>query len=801
MGTSQSERPRFYEQQYLGAADLDAAVDYERRARARHDLGAHIWGIAQGLELTERAAPSGDSAVDVYIQPGFAWDGFGRSIIVLSPFSIPPALFSSIAHEASDDGDPKGRLVRVWIGYVEAPLGGPAKGFQVCVTDDQYSRVWENFQLAIGDRAAHAQQHDPVDVAGHIVDAATVLRALGSPTDPLLADESVSYQTFPDDWGSAMWLVPLGSVRWFPGTGGAPGSFQPRKNDPAKSQYDLTTSERQRRYIGVVAETVNAAHGRIRMRDRADPYEPSVWSDDLVWVEGSLRVRGDARLFGGKLDFRDSVGQDNGVPLTIGRLEINGQGGTDLQVRLGATQVGHDRLVVGPDMGAGVVPAFLVQDDAKVGVGSAQPAKPLTVRAQGVNEELIGFEDPGGVLKWHVNQKFGGVSGLNFVESGVADGRLFIKAGGYVGVGTITPSNKLHVDGYSGIRQNKLHLSGGDGWSSIAYNAHHNDANNTWVIPDAARKAVTIEMDDAGGVPRFEVWSLATAGDATTWTQRLRINGDTGDAFVVHNGGRLGVGTTNPVGRLTINGIVQPQQGTLTIFSSDADFAYDGGSDGLFVFKDTGGKTAFLGGNIGIGTTNPGKTLEVAGAVRISGRLGTNGLDPDSGYPSGWGGGIHTWDLVADGSISSPHKYFLIEHPLDPQNKYLLHSTLEGPEMAVYYRGEARLSDGECTIVLPPYFEALTRRGSRTVLLTPKYEAEEPVSLLAASDVDGGRFTVRATGGKANPEQLFYWEVKAARADVAPLDAEPARTRSDEVPLTQPRAPGPTARAKSKGER
>lgn len=37
--------------------------------------------------------------------------------------------------------------------------------------------------------------------------------------------------------------------------------------------------------------------------------------------------------------------------------------------------------------------------------------------------------------------------------------------------------------------------------------------------------------------------------------------------------------------------------------------------------------------------------------LTVTGRLGTNGLNPQAGYPAGWGGGIHTWDLFAEGGI------------------------------------------------------------------------------------------------------------------------------------------------------
>ena len=61
---------------------------------------------------------------------------------------------------------------------------------------------------------------------------------------------------------------------------------------------------------------------------------------------------------------------------------------------------------------------------------------------------------------------------------------------------------------------------------------------------------------------------------------------------------------------------------------------------------------------------------------------------------------------IPKGRVISTSKFFRIDHPLAPERKYLEHCSLEGPEAAVYYRGEARLLDGVATVVLPDYFEA-----------------------------------------------------------------------------------------------
>ena len=69
------------------------------------------------------------------------------------------------------------------------------------------------------------------------------------------------------------------------------------------------------------------------------------------------------------------------------------------------------------------------------------------------------------------------------------------------------------------------------------------------------------------------------------------------------------------------------------------------------------------------------------------------------------------------------------------------------------------------TIKLPDYFEALTRKENRTVLLTAK--GEEPYRLSYDPIIDG-QFIVYGT--KQDGE--FYWEVKAVRADVEELEVE-----------------------------
>ncbi len=99
-------------------------------------------------------------------------------------------------------------------------------------------------------------------------------------------------------------------------------------------------------------------------------------------------------------------------------------------VRLGNS--GHTRTFLSGDVGFRL--------DA-----GATPDRPITLQASGV--EWIGLRNSAGANKWHVNHKNGGV---NFAETGLADGRLFLAAGGNVGIGTDAPTKaKLEINGFA----------------------------------------------------------------------------------------------------------------------------------------------------------------------------------------------------------------------------------------------------------------------------------------------------------------------------------------------------------------
>ncbi len=550
MAIDQAQRPQFFEGQYLGADDLTATVEYSRLLAQRHDLGAHTWGIAIGLTLVETPTPDGTGAVTVTIAPGYAWDGFGRPIVVLAPYQVPADLFKSIVYDGSKDAGPlPGRTYPLWLKYSENAMQPPATGFSNCGATNQNSRVLETFQLVVGDLSLTSQR-DPITIDTWIGDAADALTAF-DPNATKLTDASVPHQSFPEDNASAIWLVPLGCVQWLPNqTLGQPGSFVATAIQPTDTgavllakQTFQAQSKALRQYVGVVAAAVQAPDGLIRLKGRSHP-PSSVLTNDLVQVEGDFRADGDINLLGGTINFKDTSALDSKFEI---QTKQNANNGLELELVIGNQKTGNNDLAIGPLDAAG-----------------------------------------------------------NFTPQVVA------LDNGNVGIATTTPTHKLHVNDNSGIRQNRLYISGGDMtggnvWCSMTYNAYRASDNLGWKFPDPSRTAVAIAIDDNNGAPRFQVLSTTTT-KSQVFGLCFAIDG---------NSGNTGFATPPTTARITVDSGV-PNQGLLNFFAPDADISYDGGSDKLFWIKAlNNAATAFFGGNIGIGTPNPTALLDIANVTRF----------------------------------------------------------------------------------------------------------------------------------------------------------------------------------------
>jgi hypothetical protein len=250
------ERLNYYEGEYLGAVDFEAEQEYHRDMRRRHNIGPHTWGIVTGLDIAQFLNGGANNEVDILIQPGVAVDGFGREIVVFSPFQLTAEMFSDF---------PAKQTLTVWIGYTQQMINPDSDSCASAGQTNAYSRVQENFQIVI---QPFPPTSDPVYVGGNVVTPPSTSPWTQPATLPALPtiegavvialDDSVPFQELPDDNTTANWLVPLGQVLW------------DGKNQVFVQSADGTANQ-NRQYVGSVASTIYAPAGTLTIQDRSTP--------------------------------------------------------------------------------------------------------------------------------------------------------------------------------------------------------------------------------------------------------------------------------------------------------------------------------------------------------------------------------------------------------------------------------------------------------------------------------------------------------------------------------------------------
>jgi len=295
--------------------------------------------------------------------------------------------------------------------------------------------------------------------------------------------------------------------------------------------------------------------------------------------------------------------------------------------------------------------------------------------------------------------------------------------------------------------------------------------------------AVTVNALPAG------ITSTGTANYVSKFTSPTAIT----NSSLYQNGSKIGLGTTAPNGTLTIESAADSillyvnQTGTPTPFGMQR-LVYNGATDGsrcgiyartIRTTADaTGTGILAIGSDMGLyGYSSSSTNTECEGlqgdaynsgtySIGVYGYADKNTTSPGSAYGVyGFAqngtvnyAGYFDGDLYA-ANASAGIKAFKIDHPADPANKYLYHSSVESNDMMNMYNGNVVTDEnGDATVALPSYFTLLNKDYKYQLTCMGQF-----AQAIIAEKISDNQFKIKTD----KPNVEVSWLVMGVRQDPA----------------------------------
>jgi hypothetical protein len=393
-----------------------------------------------------------------------------------------------------------------------------------------------------------------------------------------------------------------------------------------------------------------------------------------------------------------------------------------------------------------------------------QPNAAQNTPASGV-PSITGSGKPGYISEW-----------LNTTKLG--DSMLFQSSAGNLGISTITPAQKMEID------LGNMLVRGADDFSKAGDTAYMyvGDTNHPIEAIRASGLALGVYK-----VPQaiFIQDKTGNVGIGTNKVTSAILNTAATSASVV---GLSTIGYNAPInsnlngsdGLHATGGSSEANHGGAGVVANGGDNSIYGiGGDGIDATAGYGD----IGGGVGGTFTGEGGRYSTSDGIDVTTVGGTSPITvayfccTQSG--SGDLAGNFSGDVNVSGAIFAGIKDFKIDDPLDPANKYLLHSSIESSEMMNLYSGNVVLGrDGTASVQLPAWFEAVN--GDFRYQLTAIGRSSP--GLYVGQEISGNRFQI--AGGA--PGTKVSWQVTGVRHD-AYAKAYPLVVERDKIALERGR--------------
>lgn len=286
-------------------------------------------------------------------------------------------------------------------------------------------------------------------------------------------------------------------------------------------------------------------------------------------------------------------------------------------------------------------------------------------------------------------------------------------------------------------------------------------------------------------------------GSSGNFTERMRIKGD----------GSVGIGV-NPASKLHVSGTVTSGGGLVRFSNGGANPTWNT-SFRFGAISESQGVAQAAVGSAGWANSSGASSYGAYGIATGTGGINYGVYGTTSGLAAVNYAGYFNGTLFAT-SASAGVKAFLIDHPDDPENMLLEHSSIESDERMNLYRGEATTDEkGYATVTVPNWFAALNKNIQyQLTVVDDGSDSEDFVLVRVAQRLKHNSFKIRTSRGGV----AVNWQITGERDDPTarhfPLRIERQKSESDRGKYLVPEAygfgneramnPNPTVRSSNK---